>query len=568
MEDNISWIKNKFLSRKIKVLHIGNIANNAYNNAKLLAEVGFSCDVICYDYYHVMGCPEWEDADFENTLADDFAPDWQDLDLNGFKRPKWFVQGPLNLCLAYLCEKNSGNLRNASHLWRALGLYNRTQSANSFRVNLSLNFLLPRIRYSRIVVLLYQFATFEQDQLTAALMKRIQSLLGEDSARSIVRIIVISRDAVLSLLMQFRYIYHRISRFDSVKGKQFSSDKIRPPGYEHLIKKWINNFPAGFNRPTRKDLMAFRNIEEWTRLLSYYDIVIGYSTDPVFPMLVNVPYFAFEHGTLRHIPYKNDVQGRLAAAAYHEADHVFVTNFDCVATAERLVGKRYTFINHPFDDQHGQNVKGGLEQRKLLQLKLDADFLFFFPTRQDWVEGTGYADKANDIFIRAIAKLRASGYRVGVVCCNWGGNVEESKNLISELRLDRYVEWVPTLPIIPFERMCKAVDIVADQFKLGAFGGVVFKAMAVGAPILSYLNEDLLRAQYSVLPPVINCSTVDDIFDQMQWLIRNPNALREIGRQSKQWITDHHAKGDTLDLQISQFRKLLEDPVNYKQNQR
>ena len=131
--------------------------------------------------------------------------------------------------------------------------------------------------------------------------------------------------------------------------------------------------------------------------------------------------------------------------------------------------------------------------------------------------------------------------------------MEESKNLISELRLDRYVEWVPTLPIIPFERMCKAVDIVVDQFKLGAFGGVVFKAMAVGAPILSYLNEDLLRAQYSVLPPVINCSTVDDIFDQMQWLIRNPNALREIGRQSKQWITDHHAKGDTLDLQISQF---------------
>lgn len=62
------------------VLHIGNIANNAYNNAKLLEKVGFRCDVICPDYYHIMACPEWEDADFDEAVEDDFRPAWHRVD--------------------------------------------------------------------------------------------------------------------------------------------------------------------------------------------------------------------------------------------------------------------------------------------------------------------------------------------------------------------------------------------------------------------------------------------------------------------------------------------------------
>ncbi len=232
-----------------------------------------------------------------------------------------------------------------------------------------------------------------------------------------------------------------------------------------------------------------------------------------------------------------------------------------MASAERLVGQRYTFINHPFDDQHGQYVKGGLEQRQRLQGKLDADFLFFFPTRQDWVEGTGYADKSNDVFFRAMARLRSAGLRVGAVCCQWGKNVEQSKELIASLGLSANVEWTPPLPVVPFERLSMAADIVVDQFKLGAFGGVVFKAMAVGAPVLTYLDEPLLKAQYPVLPPVINCRTEDDIVTQVSALLANPPELAQIGQRSRQWISEHHAKQETVNLQVAQFASLLGYPL-------
>ena len=62
--------------RPPRLLHIGNVGNNGYNNAKLLNRAGLDCDAICYDYYHIMGCPEWEDADYTGDIRSDFYPTW------------------------------------------------------------------------------------------------------------------------------------------------------------------------------------------------------------------------------------------------------------------------------------------------------------------------------------------------------------------------------------------------------------------------------------------------------------------------------------------------------------
>ena len=57
------------------VLHIGNIANAAYLNARMLNEVRIDCDVLCYEYFHIMGCPEWESAVFDPNGVNPDRPD-------------------------------------------------------------------------------------------------------------------------------------------------------------------------------------------------------------------------------------------------------------------------------------------------------------------------------------------------------------------------------------------------------------------------------------------------------------------------------------------------------------
>src|SRR5690606_31616966 len=84
------------------------------------------CDVMCHDYYHIMGCPEWEECDFDGQISDHFRPDWGALDLKGYERPRWFAQGPRLLCIDYLVAKRSGHDRRAERLWRDLAFANQT----------------------------------------------------------------------------------------------------------------------------------------------------------------------------------------------------------------------------------------------------------------------------------------------------------------------------------------------------------------------------------------------------------------------------------------------------------
>jgi glycosyltransferase involved in cell wall biosynthesis len=105
--------------RPPRILGIGNIANNAFKNAIALRERGIECDVLCYSYFHIMGCPEWEQADFDPTGLDDFKPKWSSVDLNGYQRPKWFAQGNLGTCLDYLIATRESDPA-ADGLWLKL----------------------------------------------------------------------------------------------------------------------------------------------------------------------------------------------------------------------------------------------------------------------------------------------------------------------------------------------------------------------------------------------------------------------------------------------------------------
>ena len=564
---NQNWLDDFIAKHKRvpRILHIGNIANNAYNNAKIMRQAGLASDVICHDYYHIMACPEWEDADFDGgQYGDDFKPAWHAAKIKNFKRPEWFVQGALVDCQNYLLAKQANDQLEMARLWAKLstqnGLSESRQSdhySQTIKRYLGINRL--RLRLSELKRFLYQSYLALQRRGRILLQsdngtKRIAGLLLKTGLAglwagyktcSIARSVV-TRYGTAVATGEYASIH------ENTVERQFFDSRTRA-----FSSQYRDEFPDRTNRLAQNEMEFFRNsIPKWRRVLNNYDIVIGYATLSVIPLICDKAYLAFEHGTLRDIPYTDDKQGKLTALCYRMAKHVFVTNFDCVKSAEFLAPNRFTTINHPYDEDHGNHIIGDKALRKSLKKELASEFLFFHPTRQDWIEGKGFADKGNDVFINAFISLRKTGHKVGLVCCNWGQNVRQTQALLNQAGCMAYVKWISPLAITPFERMCLASDIVVDQFKLGAFGGVLFKALSVGAPILTYLDEKAVVEQYSQCPPVINCKTETEIRERVEKLINQPELLKEIGANGRSWIEKHHAKEITVNKQVDQFRRL------------
>ena len=521
----------------MKILHIGNIANNAYWNAKILNDAGHDNTVLCKDYYHVMGCPEWEEVYLDKMPSDHFNPAWYEVVQESYSRPDWFLQGQEATCLEFL----SVNMQSES-LARKLAIESRTVPLWA----LDLRLLLPAIGiqlaiiYRKILDFIYLLPSYSKIYRFLKRHPRTFRFL-----RGIKRVFV---NPMLSLEWT-RYKYFRFMRGErnGIWRLRRQEDFIdRGKSFElrvaELCEKYRTEFPDSIPL-TPDDFAGFEtNFYLWSQIFKKYDFVIGYALDGIRPLLSGVPYAAFEHGTIREIPYEESARGRLCRLTYRMADHCFVTNLDCVESAEYLAPGKFSTINHPFDEAIAGCFPGQSALRERLLRSLDASFLIFHPTRQDWKVGTGPADKANDNFWRAVGLLRNDGVKVGVICTKWGRNISESMALVRQLGIRANVEWIDPQATLPFLAMCVAVDLVADQFHLGAFGGILPKALACGTPVLTYLEEEKARTVFPESPPVLNCRTSEEIASQVRMAVEHEDVIEKLSVQGKCWVAEHHSK--------------------------
>jgi glycosyltransferase involved in cell wall biosynthesis len=429
----------------LKILHVGNIANNAYNNAKFLRRKGVDADVLCYNYSHVMGQPEWEDSEFDGH-PDEFHPEWESLDLRGFQRPGWFRQEVLF----------------------PQGKRCRQWFKGQFR--------LERIfRQSRV--------------WTQAWLKYLECPLA---------------------------------------------DSVPQPRFMDLLKLY----------PARE------RFEGW---FAGYDLIQAYATEPIHAMLFGGgrPYVAFEHGTMREIPFEQNTTGRLLSLAYQKASKVIITNPDVIAAARRLRLKNFVFIPHPVDETKYRPLETSLREELLNQHQ--TELVLFAPSRHNWVL------KGNDLLLKAFARFQSTWRRPAILILTaWGQEVERSQALISALKLERSVAWTAPLNKMRLIDYYNAADIVLDQFTIGTFGTVTPEAMACGKPVVLHFDQELHEWCYAEMPPVATARTEAEIFSRMMELAQDASRRVAIGQASRNWIVKYHGWELVADRQISVYREILE----------
>lgn len=536
--------------RPPRILHIGNVANNAYQNSRLLNALGADCDVICRDYYHTMSCPEWEDADFSGPTPDESRPDWTKIDLNGFKRPEWFAQGPELFCLDYLIARRTKSALERKY-WLFLAVSNKTAKPGVLglaarlerRLKLTLDIASRRIR----------MFLEPRDILIGWLRERF-SASGRDSLnRGVPAYLIEAAATALWLALLPLRPFRKINAVERAR----LNDRIigLSNEFRHLFPERADSFSRG----DVQHLSLDHKLHKWIALLKHYDLVHAYATEGIIPLLAGKPYVAFEHGTLREIPFEQTPRGRCCALSYRLASHVLITNADNRGAAEKLGIRQYQFVPHVANESFVPED----QSRHALFLKLHEDmkspFVAFHPPRHHWCrEKRLEGDKGNDLFLEGFAKfVRRCEPRATAILVKWGTTIERSIVLIEKLGIGANIRWIPLQPHPAMTRLICSSDLIADQFIVPAFGNMMPKALFCGCPSLVFLDEEKHSWCFESQPPIVNARNADEVYAGLRKIYEDKNFVLDLTAKGREWYGKFHSNRRITEILQTAYESVL-----------
>jgi glycosyltransferase involved in cell wall biosynthesis len=510
--------------RPLRVLHIGNIANNAYKNAKLLNEAGLDCDVICYDYYHAISSPEWEDAAIEGQVHDQFYPDWTAVNLNGFQRPRWFAQGPMFLCIQYLLARRRGRPRLAWFWWMSLAVA---------------RYVICNRKCQRLLRIARRLGLTWVARKVWQVGRRLLWTLRD-----------LSRPVEGAGSLGSTPCNGSTTSVDSRACAQPAGDDAFTARARFLIGEWQRLFPERPDRLTLEEVQDWAPwYRSWKQLFEHYDIVQGYATDPWLALVYGKhPYVAYEHGTIRDIPFAPTLQGRITSLGYALADGVFVTNGDCFASVPRLKISHAVPMVHPVDER----VYFNLDDRDAeLHRRFGCQYLFLCTLRHDW------AVKGTDLYLRALPALAHQlGRSFKLLLTRWGAQIEESKALLAELKVEDLVVWMDPLPRRALIRMMKSVDVLFDQTALPHFGATAPEGIAAGVPVLMSYDPRSTSAIVKEPAPILAVFSVADVVAQSLKAI-DPAWRSQYKQVARRWILENHSARRVVQGHLAMYERCL-----------
>jgi len=308
----------------------------------------------------------------------------------------------------------------------------------------------------------------------------------------------------------------------------------------------------------RDDIFLARALSKsWEDIFDYYDIVLAYSTDGILPMVTSDrPFFTYEHGTLRSIPFEPTPRGRLCATSYRTCNQLMLTNLDTINNPPKL-GMRpeqVIYLPHAIDDRKLLSFQ---EKHADLGPKNHKHPLILCPARQDWGDDDPSLMKGNDKLFRALKIIWDEGYRPRVYLFDWGRHVEKSKALIKELGIEPLITWVKPMKKAELWKFYLKSHVVVDQFSIPAFGGVTFEALTFSRRVITSIDEVQCKTFFGTLPPILNAREDEEIANALRIVLNDPEDLAGQGDACGEWAKIYHSSQRIFDLQLQAFEPVL-----------
>lgn len=314
----------------------------------------------------------------------------------------------------------------------------------------------------------------------------------------------------------------------------------------------------------RKDIIIAKVLaNEWEGVFEFYDVVLAYSTDGILSMAgSDMPFFTYEHGTLRSIPFEDSPMGRLCATSYRNCVGIMVTNLDNI-DKPRMLGMRseqVIYLPHAVDDK---KLLGYRHLHNGIKPTDHEHPTFLCPARHDWGDDDPSLMKGNDKLLRAARIIYDEGYHPKIILFEWGRHVGKSRELIKELGIETLITWVKPMKKTELWKSYFRCHAIVDQFSIPAFGGVTFEGLTFSKRIITFIDEAQSEEFFGEIPPVLNCSEPEGIADAMRVVLDDPEDKAGLGPAGGVWAKRYHSSQRILDLQLAAFEPAVRQGMSF-----
>lgn len=508
--------------RPPRILHIGNVGNYAYANAKMMREIGIEADVIDPDFYHIMASPEWHETMVAEDHGDDYFPRWSRSGLWLYERPDWFMQAPWDFTFRWLNARARKARREEKRMRFAAGVARR--------------------------------------MVTGDMPEPLHWLLtGEDDFARFIR-------------RGFRWVARHATNNGETKKEERHSAQIGAVPARHPAAAAAMPGPdapavsyAPAAQPIDPDQITPSSLQyviDHRALiepaLASYDVIHGYALGAMYPAALGLTnWVAMELGTIRGLPFEDSDLGRITRWLYRRSPHVFITNFDSVDAAGELniPASRQHKVTHPYDARIPARFAAQFEASGFTP----ADRPYFLaPARHHWAEGNRSILKGNDVYLRGAA-IAAKLADFELVLIDWGVDTEKSRTLIAELGLSDRVRWMkPHSRKALWPYYMNATGII-DQFAVSAFGGVALDTMSLGRRLITRMDdEEAERFPTDAHAPVLAAETPDEVAARMLECLNDPDDSAGTGKALQAWCLDLQDPDRQLLDQLAVYERIIQ----------
>lgn len=188
------------------------------------------------------------------------------------------------------------------------------------------------------------------------------------------------------------------------------------------------------------------------------------------------------------------------------------------------------------------------------QMRKAHDFILLYHGRQEWKtyynKFTGKNTHHLIIGFAGFIKKRPN-VNACLAMVEYGNDVHSSKELVTELGIEKYVRWFPKMYRKDIMYLIKNVDLCSGEFARSYLTfGTVIEAMLMKKPVINYREDNLYTDTYSELYPSLVAREPEEIAEAIAFAVDNPGEIIKMGEQACDWVKKY----------------FIEQPVKFLQN--